>query len=134
VAAEIFPWHPLLVPWPLGFLTAGLIADLAMSFEPRARRWLSPASSALLWGGTAGLWAAVALGFGSVLDTAPALFGASLTEHRFLALWASGLFTGLSYWRWASARRASALFSIAWLASTATLWAAAWKGFGLGHP
>lgn len=136
--------HPAAVHFPIALLAAGLAAAAAR-LRKAAPEWLGPASSWLLWLGTASLW--VALYLGTVAEsTAPhkPLAWEVLADHEALAWWTAAAFTALSALRvWVvRTRRHTPLWRtvtvVAWLGAFALLAATAMHGaelvygFGMG--
>lgn len=112
---QLFHLHPAVVHFPIALLLMGLVS-LPLSLRLRRAPWLHDATSWLLWLGTVGLWAAVALGL-LAERTAPHVPGAweELYDHRKLGLWTAGLFSALAVWRLMFRRRLEAVLLLGWV-------------------
>src|SRR5258708_35474206 len=91
--------HPIAVHFPIALLSTGLLMQIVGSFYRKAD-WLPSAATWLLWVGTIGLWIAMALGL-LAEDTAPSVPPALevISDHKYLAFWAVGMFTFISLWK-----------------------------------
>lgn len=127
-----FPWHIVFVSLPPGLILGGALLDLAKHMDDQHRRWLFPAASVLLWGGTLFLIPVCATGFLTPSIRFVDVPHIPYASHRFLGLWTLGLFLVLSLWRW-KMRTASALFTMVWLAAAGVFMGTSWFGWNIGH-
>lgn len=92
--------HPILVHYPIVFLSCSCLAEVLL-FLKRSPRWLArEAASWLLWLGVASLWAA--LGSGLLAEKyAPhvPLAWETLADHEVWGRWSLVFFTVLALWR-----------------------------------
>lgn len=124
---QLFHLHPMIVHFPIAFLSSGLALQAATLRAPMSS-WGRRAAAWILWIGTATLWAALAAGL-LAARTAPHVPPAweTLAEHRALGFWTAGAFTlGSVLRRWLPERQRLLLF--VWALAVGLLIATAWHG------
>ena len=119
--------HPIAVHFPITLLIVGFLAQVFWLITQKD--WLTPASSWLLWLGTATAWVAVGLGL-LAAKTVPHIPAAweTMYDHKQFALWTASVFTVLSIARIFLKNRFAVIFTIAWLLALGLLFETADHG------
>lgn len=110
--------HSILGYVSTAFLLAAFVLEVKPFFESARPKPAVLAARWLLVMGTIGLLGATITGF--IQPGKSIMFddiSLPYTEHRFLGVWTSGVFVGLTVWRFMAGRRPSALLALVWLSA-----------------